>query len=195
MPATDTKSAIRREALRLFSERGFAAVSMRELAEAVGMHQGGIYNHFPSKQALLVDLMATHINALLEAHEAAMEEVQGPEAQLRAFVQNHVSYHLDYPKDVFLAYMELRSLDAVNRKDIVALRNRYEQSLRTILEEGRSRGLFRIDDAAVHARMLLSMLTGATTWYRDDGRLDRDAIVACHVRGAMQSVGLEVTEP
>ena len=195
MAPPNTKTCIRKEALRLFSERGYAAVSMRELAAAVGVRQGGLYNHFPSKQALLVDLMATHIKALLKAHETAMAGATGPEEMLRAFVENHVAYHLDFPQDVFLAYMELRSLDADNRRDVVALRDQYEHALRAVLEDGKEQGVFTIDDPAVHARMLLSMLTGATTWYQDGGRLTRDDIVACHLRGALQSVGLKVEKP
>ena len=42
--ATNTKDEIRRQALRLFAERGYSAISMRELAEAVGVRQGALYN-------------------------------------------------------------------------------------------------------------------------------------------------------
>ena len=190
MSTKDTKSQIREQALRLFAERGYSAVSMRELAEAVGMRQGGLYNHFSGKQALLVDLMATHMDVLLLALDEAMSEASGPVARLTAFARNHVAHHLDHPDDVFLAYMEIRSLEPESRKRIVAMRDQYEGALRIILEEGQAAGLFRISDAAVHARMLLSMMTGATVWYREGGRLSRDDVVECYLRGALQSVGL-----
>lgn len=189
---TDTKSVIRREALRLFAENGYSAVSMRELAEAVGMRQGGIYNHFSGKQALLADLMETHMVALLDALDAAMAGQDGAEARLTAFVRNHVAYHLDYPDDVFLAYMEIRSLEPENRARIVALRDAYEARLRDILAEGQASTAFQIDDAAVFARMLLSMMTGATVWYREGGRLSREDVVGCYLKGALQCVGLKV---
>ena len=191
-PQPDTKSNIRREALGLFAERGYAAVSMLELADAVGMRQGGLYNHFPSKQALLVDLMATHMADLLQDHEIALDGIEGARARIEAFVRHHVTYHLDYPKDVFLAHMELRSLDADNRRSIVIMRDQYEQALRRILKEGKDKGVFRIDDVAMTARMLLSMLTGVTAWYRKDGAMSPDAIVESHLRAALQCLGLEV---
>ena len=187
----NTKDEIRRQALRLFAARGYSAISMRELAEAVGVRQGGLYNHFPGKQALLVDLMATHMEALLDTVPLALEGAAGPVACLEGFVRNHVLHHLDHPDDVFLAYMEIRSLEPENRAAIVALRDRYEGVLKSILEEGRHAGLFHITDAAVHARMLLSMMTGATVWYREGGRLTRDEVVACYLGGALQSVGLK----
>lgn len=186
----DTRSTIRQEASRLFAERGYSAVSMRELADAVGMRQSGFYNHFKSKQALLVDLMANHMEVLLEVLEDVMDGVTGPVARLDAFVRHHVSYHLDYPEDVFLAYMEIRSLEADGRARIIALRDRYEAVLRRILKDGVDVGVFQIADVAVHARLLLSMLTGATVWFRTGGRLTREEIVACHLQGALHGVGL-----
>ena len=192
---SDTKSCIRREAIRLFAERGYSAVSMRELAEAVGMRQGGLYNHFPGKQALLVDLMETHMSALLAVLDDAMAGKDAPRDRLAAFVRNHVAYHLDYPDDVFLAYMEIRSLEPENRARIVEMRDGYEARLRDILADGQAAGDFRIADAAVFARMLLSMMTGATVWYREGGRLSRDEVVACYLEGAMQCVGLAGERP
>ncbi|MDE0698891.1 MAG: TetR/AcrR family transcriptional regulator [Boseongicola sp.] len=186
----DTKAKIRKAALRLFAERGYNAVSMRDLAEAVGMRQGGLYNHFEGKQALLSDLMETHMVALMEARDTAMAGINGTRARLEAFVRHHVAHHLNYPDDVFLAYMEIRSLDTENRTRIVALRNRYEHMLRKILEDGCAEGLFSIGDAAVHARMLLAMMTGVTVWYRDNGRLARDEVVELYLGAALQSVGL-----
>ena len=186
----DTKAKIRKAALRLFAERGYNAVSMRDLAEAVGMRQGGLYNHFEGKQALLSDLMETHMVALMEARDTAMAGINGTRARLEAFVRHHVAHHLNYPDDVFLAYMEIRSLDTENRTRIVALRNRYEHMLRKILEDGCAEGLFSIGDAAVHARMLLAMMTGVTVWYRDNGRLSRDEVVDLYLDAALQSVGL-----
>ena len=186
----DTKAKIRRAALRLFAERGYNAVSMRDLAETVGMRQGGLYNHFEGKQALLYDLMETHMVALLEALDSAMAGNNGTRARLESFVRLHVAHHLSYPEDVFLAYMEVRSLDPGNRARIVALRNRYEHVLRGILEDGCADGVFRIGDSAVHARMLLAMMTGVTVWYRDNGRLSRDEVVDLYLDAALQSVGL-----
>ncbi|MDA8585205.1 TetR/AcrR family transcriptional regulator [Rhodobacteraceae bacterium] len=191
----DTKTIIRREALRLFAEKGYSAVSMRELADAVGMRQGGIYNHFAGKQALLVDLMCNHMDALLKVLETRLNDVLGPAKRLRAFAEHHVTYHLDFPNDVFLAYMEIRSLDDDNRRVIVELRDQYERTLRGILEDGVSAGVFHVPDAAVHARMLLSMMTGATVWFRDGGCLGRDDVVAFYLQGVLQSVGLTVEVP
>lgn len=52
MRRTDTKERIVEEAFALFSERGFHAVSVRDIAAAVGIKDASLYNHFASKQAM-----------------------------------------------------------------------------------------------------------------------------------------------
>ena len=57
MPKENKKELIIREALKLFSEKGFAAVSMRDLAESVGISVSTIYHYYESKQALVKDMI------------------------------------------------------------------------------------------------------------------------------------------
>ena len=162
---------------------------MRDIAAEVGLRQGGIYNHFASKQELLVDLMRTHMETLLTALDAALDGVEGVTARLEAFVHFHVRYHLDHPDNTFIAFMELRSLEPEGYSSVTQLRDRYEASLRAILAEGSQAGLFRIAGVPVHTRVLLSMMTGVTVWRRDGGRLERDAVVDVYAQAALQSVG------
>jgi len=185
---------LRQAALRQFARRGYSAVSMRDIAAEVGLRQGGIYNHFASKQELLVDLMRTHMETLLAALDAALARVEGVIARLEAFVRFHVRYHLDHPDNTFIAFMELRSLEPEGYASVTRLRDRYEATLRAILAEGSRAGFFRIADVPVHTRALLSMMTGVTVWYRDDGQMERDAVVDVYAQAALQSVGLPPTQ-
>ena len=105
-----TGPAIREAAQRLFAQNGYAAVSMREIAREVGVQVGALYLYTPDKQSLLVDLMLTHLDELMDAW---LSEDRGeiPQKRLEAFVAFHIDYHLDRKDAVFLAYMELRSLN------------------------------------------------------------------------------------
>ena len=58
MPKENRKELIVGEALKLFSEKGFAAVSMRDLAESAGISVSTIYHYFESKQALVREMIA-----------------------------------------------------------------------------------------------------------------------------------------
>ena len=52
-----TRVVIRSVALELFSSRGYEQTSLREIAERVGLTKASLYYHYPSKQALLLDLV------------------------------------------------------------------------------------------------------------------------------------------
>lgn len=190
-PRSNTKAELLDRSRELFARHGYEGVSMRDIAGAIGVRQSAIYNHFKSKQDLLVELMVSHMERVLAAMRAATDPVSsGPADQLAAFARFHVTYHIDHPEDVFLAYMELRSLEDAGRKAVYPLRNAYENTLRDILEDGRSAGQFHIGDPAVTARALLAMLTGVTVWFREDGTLTRETVADSYVQLAMQSVGI-----
>ena len=65
MKQEDTKQKILDKSLELFSARGYDAVSVGEIAAAVGIKAPSLYNHFPSKQAIF--------DALVEATAAQYE--------------------------------------------------------------------------------------------------------------------------
>ncbi len=52
-----TRRAITEAAYKLFLEQGYAATSMRQIAERAGLALGGIYNHFPGKEAIFAELI------------------------------------------------------------------------------------------------------------------------------------------
>lgn len=189
-----TAKAIALAAVRLFAGRGYAAVSMRAIAEEVGIQVGALYNYFPTKQAILATVMISHMSELLEAFENAVDAAQNPLRQLEAFARFHVRYHMNRRDGVFIAFMELRSLDEENFKEAEALRQGYEYRLRDILEEGRKQGFFLIDDAHVSAMALIAMLTGVTTWFKPDGRLSACEIEEIYVGLTLRAAGVSVAE-
>lgn len=186
----DTAAAIRTAALGLFAAKGYAAVSMREIAEAAGIRQGGIYNHFAAKQDILRALMVGHMQALIAAWGGRAPSGGNPAADLDAFARFHIGYHFERPEAVFVAYMELRNLEPDNFAAVEALRDRYERILRAILERGAAAGLFALRDPAVETRALIAMLTGVTTWVREGGRLSIAEITDLYVGLVRRAVGL-----
>lgn len=165
-----TGPRIRDAALRLFARHGYAAVSMRQIARAVGVQAGALYNYTPDKQSLLFDLMRDHLQELLNAR-AARDLPPDPDPQLEDFTRFHIRFHLERADAVFIAYMELRSLNPENFAVIEALRRDYETQLQTILRDGVEQRRFAVHDTRIAAMAVIAMLTGVNTWYRHDGRL------------------------
>jgi AcrR family transcriptional regulator len=170
-----TGPKVREAARALFARHGYAAVSMRQIAAEVGVQAGALYLYTPDKQTLLFDLMKGHMDELLAAWAEA-DRSGAPQARLEAFVRFHIRFHLDRPDAVFLAYMELRSLEPANFAVIEALRRAYETELERILQDGVAAGAFAVADTKLATRALIAMLTGVTTWYREGGRLTRAGV-------------------
>jgi AcrR family transcriptional regulator len=58
-----TRERILERSLELFSEKGYRAATMRDIAAAVGVRPGAIYNHFESKE----EILQTLLNDLMES--------------------------------------------------------------------------------------------------------------------------------
>lgn len=190
----ETAAAARDAALKLFARSGFAAVTMRALAAETGVQPGALYNYWATKQDLLVDLMTRHLDEVLAAADAALpgpDEIEAdPAAALDRFVRHHIRFHIVRPDAVFIAYMELRSLEPDNFERIEAMRAAYEGRLRDILDAGARAGRFAVADVKVAAMALISMLTGVNTWYRSGGRLSPERIEDIYAEMAARSVGI-----
>ncbi|WP_321829104.1 TetR/AcrR family transcriptional regulator [Thalassovita sp.] len=176
-------------ALRLFSQHGFAAVSMRQIARDVGVQAGALYNYTPDKQALLFNLMRRHMEDLLD-QRANRDTSASPLERLEDFARFHIRYHLKRPDEVFIAYMELRNLTPENFEAIEELRRRYEAELEEILRDGVAEGVFAPADIRIATMAVIAMLTGVTTWYRPAGRLSVDEVEGLYWEMVRKSVSV-----
>ncbi len=82
----NSKENILQTAVSLFSQQGFAAVSMRDLAKAVEMSTAALYHHFPNKQALYLEAVQFAFSKQASAFDAVWQAELGAEEKLRRFV-------------------------------------------------------------------------------------------------------------
>lgn len=183
-----TGPRVRAAALRLFAQKGYAAVSMREIARAVGVQAGALYNYTPDKQSLLFSLMRGHMDDLLAALGAEARP-DDPMAQLEHFTRFHIRFHLERADAVFISYMELRNLEPGNFEVLEGLRRDYETQLEAILRAGVEAGHFQVADARLAAMALIAMLTGVNTWFRREGRLSQEAVEEIYWDMVRRAVG------
>ncbi|MGD9941885.1 MAG: TetR/AcrR family transcriptional regulator [Burkholderiaceae bacterium] len=184
-----TEEAIRVAAIDLIAERGFEAMTLRELAERVGVQPGTLYRYFPSKAGMLAALQVEHLDFLFERWTQEQPDTDDPLLRLRAFIDFHIRSHTLRRREVFVANMELRSLAPADYRRVVALRRRYEDILTRILDDGMHAGLFRLPDARIATFAVLAMLTGVGTWFNETGRVGKRELVDMYTQMVMQCVG------
>lgn len=83
MPRRNTKEIILERALGLFSQRGYAGVSVRDIAAAVGIRESSLYKHFPGKRAIF-DAIVEEMRGRYAAAERALRVPQAGEGDLAA---------------------------------------------------------------------------------------------------------------
>ena len=189
-----TEAAIREAAAQLIARHGFDAVTMRQLAAAVGVQAAALYRYFPAKEDLLFELMQDHMTGLLAALEAALPAGSNARARLLAFIANHVRFHIERRHQTHVSNMELRSLTRAHLSDILRLRGTYEKELRAILRDGQEEGSFSVDDVALTSMAIIQMITGVIVWFRPDDRLSIDDVTTTYQTMTLRLVGARPPE-
>ncbi|MCB6313110.1 TetR/AcrR family transcriptional regulator [Gordonibacter pamelaeae] len=160
----DTKGRIVEAAFGLFAERGYHAVSVRDIAAAVGVKDASLYNHFPGKQAIFDAVLAAQLErtrAVFAAQGVMAAPAEDPDGYAGAFEETERRVLAGFRH--FFAdgdMVRLRRLLAASRyaDEQAAEAFRFvfvEQPLaiqRTVFEHLMVVGQFAPDDAAALAR-------------------------------------------
>jgi AcrR family transcriptional regulator len=184
-----TEAAIRAAAATLIARRGYEAMSMRQLAEEVGVQAAALYRYFPTKEDLLFTLMREHMEQLVAAWEAARPAEDDPAVRLSAYVANHIRFHVERRHSTQLSNLELRSLSKERLSAILRLRTAYEKELRAILRDGAESGVFAIDDLGLTAMAVIQMITGVVVWFRPGERLSVEQVTDSYLAMTLRLVG------
>jgi len=185
MPRLSTAEKILRAAHRLFDNGGADAVSMRRVAEAVGITPMAIYRHFPNREALLKRLSDDSFNAVAQEWQA---RAQHPNVlkRLVALLEPYLDYALTHPH-LFDHAFSLRRGDA--RRFPEDFRERQSPTLTVIADaivEGMRHGVLRKDDPWDVAMTLWAHSHGLIALYRA-GRFSYDEAQFRHFY--LQSLG------
>ncbi|MGM0577745.1 MAG: TetR/AcrR family transcriptional regulator [Myxococcota bacterium] len=105
----DTATRILEAADELFSEAGFDAVSMRDVAERAGVTKGLVFYRFGSKQALFEQVLDRYYAAHREALEGALDMDAPLEARLHGLVDAYVDFMEDHRRYARMVQREVSS--------------------------------------------------------------------------------------
>lgn len=182
------REKILHSAVQLFAEYGYHAAPLRDIARIAGIQAASIYYHYASKQALLIEIMETHMQRLNANLERILREHDDPQRRLRAAIANHIRLHTSYKAEFFIIDTEIRALEGENRTRIISLRDRYESLLQELLRDGMERGVFRQSDVKVSSYAIIAMCTEVATWFRPNGRLSVQQVIDIYTQMITQGL-------
>ena len=155
----NTRTAILSAAERLFVEKGYHAISMREIADAVGMTKAALYYHFRDKEQLFVAILERVLGEL----STLIEECRTADATHRVQIERIVHQIMRLPAvrraSLRLASQELGNLDAATRQRFLEqYHTQFISRITTILATGMAKGEFKSFDPSLATWALLGML-------------------------------------
>ncbi len=164
-----TKEGILEAAARIFSEKGFHATSMQDIAEAVNLQKASIYHHFASKQEILLEILDHALDLINGRLEQVLSQPLPPDEKLRQAMITYFQTIAEYQSLSAVLLLELRSLDPELKARQATRREKFERTWRDLIIEGRQQGIFNDVDPSLTGRAILGVMNWTVTWYRRDG--------------------------
>jgi AcrR family transcriptional regulator len=151
-------------------DRKLASLTMREIADQLGLVKGNLYYYFKSKQEILFHCHVKCIAISLAAVDEVLAEKLPPADALRLLLVRHIR---NITEDAYSGVLltNLESLTPAQRKRYVAMRDRFEQGVRKMIRAGIADGTFAQQDVNLAGFTVLGAINWIPKWYRRDGAL------------------------
>lgn len=176
MKGEDRKDEILRTAARLFSERGYSAVSMRDLAEALGIKAASLYNHISSKHELLSKIVIS----VAEEYTSGMNEIisskSGTVEKLNKVIDLHVKITIKHSRALFSLNNDWMHLKEPDLQYFLDMRSGYEENFRKILIQGVENKEIQELNIEVMLFSILSSLRTLNLWYSKKQGIDESEL-------------------
>lgn len=186
----EVRADIIEAATRVFSERGYHAASMAEIAEAVGIRKASLYHHVRKKEDLLFAIHDQLIDELIGETMAVSSSSLTPAEKLRGVLHVTMRFIARNRDGVTVFLSERRAVAGERWQALVVKRDFYERMVSQIITEGTSSGSFIEIPPNLAARSVLAMANWGYTWFQADGPLSADEVAEVFATVALR--GLEV---
>ncbi len=163
-------------ATKVFSERGYHAASMSEIADVLGMRKPSLYHHVRKKEDLLYAIHEQLIEELIEETTAVCEGDKSPSELLHDVLLVNMRFVARRKDGVTVFLQERRAVTGERWETLVARRDHYERMLRQIIIDGVEAGVFVDVPPDIAARGVLAMANWGYTWFQPDGRLTPEQV-------------------
>jgi len=159
LPRRDKKWQIVQAAAALFIKRGTVNTGVRDIAEASGITVGTLYHYFKSKDDIIAAFMdyavAGTSNFFIES-EAMLKHTE-PMKALRLAINGYFTYTDEAQNVILFWHQETRNLSAELRKRLLDNECVLLSIFEKILEKGRKKGIFKINNIRLVAHNIIVM--------------------------------------
>lgn len=164
-------------AFRVFSERGYDATSMDDVARAAGITKASIYHHVPSKEALLARGLDRALAALFAVLDEPQAQTGSAGQRVAAIVRRVAEVTMSMRAEVAVLF-RVRGNSATERTALERRRT-FDALLTKLVEQAQAERSVRDDiEPALLVRLIFGMSNSLVEWYRPAGRMPAADIAA-----------------
>lgn len=175
LPADQRRAVTVEAVVSLSAEQNPSEITTTTIAKRMGVTQGSLFKHFPTKDAILQAVMEWVAERLLARIDDAARSASSPTAALEAMFTAHVQFVVDHPGVPRMLFGELQRAEPTAPKRMVqTLLRRYGERLHRIIEQGKQSGELpaRLDSEAA-ATLFIGMIQGLVMQSLLAGDVDR----------------------
>lgn len=194
LPTEERQATIVDAALRLARDASPALITTADVAAAVGLTQGAVFKHFPTKEAIWIAAMKRVRAELLSKLDAAARAEPDALAALGAVFRAHVAYVVAHPGVPRFIFHELQQpADSAAKREVRALLQAYRKLLLRLfaaaIESGRLPAQLDQEAAAtlfvgiVQGLVMQSMLSDRPATMKTQG----ERVFAIYLRGLCEA--------
>ncbi|RLB92804.1 MAG: TetR/AcrR family transcriptional regulator [Deltaproteobacteria bacterium] len=156
--------------LKIGIEKGFQAMTMRDLSSESGLSMGALYSYFSSKEEILRVSLSEGRKIVWQILDEFIEKEKEAVAKLEIVLEVHLFLTEKMHKWFYFSYMEAKNLNPEERKNAVQNELYTEKLIEGILIEGQKKGVFRETNHEMAASVIKAMLQD---WYLKRGKYSK----------------------
>ncbi len=149
-------------ALTLSNEKGFQSMSLRDLSRSSGLSMGALYSYFTSKEELLEMIQNQGRRLTRKVFTEQIDPTAPADEMLRTAIRTHLYLTEIMQKWFYFSYMETKNLNKTQQKKSIQGELETEQVFADILEQGRQKNRFLVENPVLTAAVIKAMLQD---WY------------------------------
>jgi len=165
------KEFILKKAAQMFREKGFAATSMRDLAETVGIEAASLYNHIRSKNEMLESICFEVANRYTIFMDELESGNQGTIKKIETLLRFHIKQMIENFEEVIVCDREWKHLDEPYLSNFHNQRRSYRKRFAAIIEEGIAKNEIKKIDAPTVVLIMLHSVNGIESWHRSTAKI------------------------
>ena len=166
----DRRDQILRSLASFVRDRRLASLTMRDIADRLGLVKGNLYYYFKNKQDILYHCHVKCIAISLAALDDVSAMDLPPADALRTLLIKHIRNITEDPYGGVLL-TDLESLTPAQRRRYVAMRDRFEHGVREMIRGGIADGVFAPQNIDLAGITILGAINWIPKWYRTDGQM------------------------